>query len=174
MGISIRHFRITSGTLWAFVTGPKDTVRILSNNHVLADENQGVKGDAILQPGAIDGGLRRHDRVGGLDRFVRLKPTATNAIDVALATTTVWTRGRRPPWHPGEVAASQPRTRGHLVEKWGTATGHHGPRDRVRAGQRRGRLRDGQPALRRAGRMGAGSRTVQRGWRQRLADPDRR
>ena len=87
MGISIGHYRITAGTLGCFVKTRKgDQVRILSNNHVLADENAGRKGDAILQPGAFDGGKKPSDLVGTLDRFVRLKKAGSNFVDCALAT----------------------------------------------------------------------------------------
>src|SRR6266852_2258641 len=73
IGLSIGHFRITAGTLGAFVRLRKGgEVRILSNNHVLADEDRAKPGDAILQPGAYDGGRNPRDRVGTLDVFVRL------------------------------------------------------------------------------------------------------
>jgi hypothetical protein len=85
IGSSLGHYRITAGTLGAFVvlrTG--GVVRVLSNNHVLADEDRGKKGDAILQPGAYDGGRSPQDRIGGLDRAVKLKPRGTNRVDAAL------------------------------------------------------------------------------------------
>lgn len=86
IGVSIGHFRITAGTLGCFVKTRKDgAVRILSNNHVLADENKGKKGDAILQQGAIDGGKRGKDTIGALDRFVRLRRARANFVDAALA-----------------------------------------------------------------------------------------
>ena len=46
------------------------SVLMLSNNHVLANENKGKRGDPILQPGNIDGGADM-DKVGELLRFVR-------------------------------------------------------------------------------------------------------
>jgi hypothetical protein len=58
---------------------------ILSNNHVLAAENRGKKGDAILQPGPIDGGLNPADRVTTLTSFVRLNKTKPNLVDCAVA-----------------------------------------------------------------------------------------
>ena len=58
---------------------------MLSNNHVLADENRGAKGDGILQPGRYDGGRRRADVVGALDRFVSLRKRGANRVDCALA-----------------------------------------------------------------------------------------
>ena len=62
------------------------TPRILSNNHVLADENKGKKGDAIIQPGRYDGGKKGKDTVGSLDKFVRLSASAANFVDCAIAT----------------------------------------------------------------------------------------
>src|SRR5713101_5810378 len=56
VGCSIGHFRITAGTLGCFVSTKSGEPRILSNNHVLANENSGKKGDAIIQPGQFDGG----------------------------------------------------------------------------------------------------------------------
>lgn len=75
-GVSVGHYRITAGTLGAIVfdraTG---SPLILSNNHVLANATNGsdgraALGDAILQPGAYDGGTLDADVVGRLKRFV--------------------------------------------------------------------------------------------------------
>src|SRR5262249_2694789 len=85
IGSSIGHFAITAGTLGCFVTRPKTkAIGVLSNNHVLANENRAKKGDAILQPGKADGGKRR-DRVATLDRFVPLKTGTHNVLDAAVA-----------------------------------------------------------------------------------------
>ncbi len=86
VGCSIGHFRITAGTLGCFVTTKSGERRILSNNHVLADENLGKKGDAIIQQGRLDGGKRPQATVGALDRFIRLNKKAPNLVDAALAT----------------------------------------------------------------------------------------
>jgi hypothetical protein len=86
IGLSIGHFRITAGTLGLFVRLKKGgEARLLSNNHVLADEDRGKPGDAILQPGGYDGGSAPRDRVGALDAFVRLKKRGSNVVDAALA-----------------------------------------------------------------------------------------
>lgn len=54
-GYSIGHKDITAGTLGCVVK--KDGLRyILSNNHVLANSNEGEIGDEILYPGPHDGG----------------------------------------------------------------------------------------------------------------------
>jgi hypothetical protein len=88
IGGSVGHFKITAGTLGAFVRaragggGPL----ILSNNHVLANENKAKKGDAILQPGQFDNGAVPDDRIGSLADFKRLKRTGANLLDCASAT----------------------------------------------------------------------------------------
>lgn len=68
-GVSIGHHRITAGTLGCVVRRGDERL-ILSNNHVLADSNDAGLGDAILQPGPIDGGSDPADRIATLDRFV--------------------------------------------------------------------------------------------------------
>ena len=52
---------------------------------MLADENQGAEGDAILQPGTADGGRDPEDAVAKLGRFVALDDSAPNIVDAALA-----------------------------------------------------------------------------------------
>jgi hypothetical protein len=86
VGASVGHFAITAGSVGAFVrVEDDDRARLLSNNHVLANENQGVPGDEILQPGPADGGRLSIDRIGMLERFVELDAEGTNEIDAALA-----------------------------------------------------------------------------------------
>ena len=86
IGTSIGHFKITAGTLGCFVKRRTDgTVLILSNNHVLANENDAAIGDTILQRGAIDGGKKPKDVVGKLAGFVKLKTTGANLVDCAVA-----------------------------------------------------------------------------------------
>lgn len=69
-GVSIGHYLITAGTLGMVVK--KGGVRfILSNNHVLANENKGNIGDAILQPGSYDGGTSA-DEIAKLSEFVHV------------------------------------------------------------------------------------------------------
>jgi hypothetical protein len=58
-GVSVGHFNITAGTLGCLVKKTDGTpgVFILSNNHILANENTASIGDGILQPGKRDGGV---------------------------------------------------------------------------------------------------------------------
>jgi len=87
IGTSIGHYTITAGTLGCFVSkGEKEQPRMLSNNHVLAAENNGHRGDAILQPGRHDKGQRDKDTAGALDSFIRLDASGRNYVDCALAT----------------------------------------------------------------------------------------
>ena len=83
-GLSIGHYAITAGTLGGLVKRGQDTY-ILSNNHVLANENRGVEGDPILQPGRYDGGKEDKDVIARLDSFVKVQAEETNSVDAALA-----------------------------------------------------------------------------------------
>ncbi|HVQ38948.1 MAG TPA: hypothetical protein VMS31_15525 [Pyrinomonadaceae bacterium] len=86
IGCSIGHFKITAGTLGCFVRDrTTGETLILSNNHVLANENNAAAGDAIIQPGDVDGGKKSTDTIGALRSFVRLKKTGTNFVDCAVA-----------------------------------------------------------------------------------------
>lgn len=72
IGCSIGHFKITAGTLGCFVKDrATGEILILSNNHVLANENNAEVGDAILQPGKFDGGKVSIDTIGQLRRFIK-------------------------------------------------------------------------------------------------------
>lgn len=85
-GTSAGHYEITAGTLGAFVRiDGNDRPHVLSNNHVLADENRGAVGDEILQPGVLDGGQSGTDRIASLERFVALDPAGVNYADAAIA-----------------------------------------------------------------------------------------
>lgn len=67
-GVSCGHADITAGTLGCLVERGGQLF-ILSNNHVLANSNQAQIGDAILQPGPVDGGTL-DDRIAILEDFV--------------------------------------------------------------------------------------------------------
>lgn len=86
-GLSVGHVAITAGTLGCFVTRTSNTtpVMILSNNHVLENENKAKKGDSILQPGRADGGRNPSGLIARLLKFVKLKKRG-NSIDAAVAT----------------------------------------------------------------------------------------
>lgn len=76
-----------AGTIACFVSSadPKDEkTYILSNNHVLAKENDGRKGSPVIQPGPADGGKEPNDAVATLTRFVELAKDG-NRVDAAIA-----------------------------------------------------------------------------------------
>ena len=86
-GISVGHRDITAGTLGCFVQIDAG-LAILSNNHVLADENRAEIGDAIIQPGQYDDGETSRDTVAELAEYVPLHTTGINRVDAAVATLT--------------------------------------------------------------------------------------
>jgi len=86
IGQSIGHVEVTAGTLGAFVAKRRGrTALVLSNNHVIANENNASAGDPIIQPGTIDDGRVARDVIGTLLEFVRMKPTGRNLVDCAIA-----------------------------------------------------------------------------------------
>lgn len=128
IGCSIAHRRVTAGTLGAFVqrVGEPGTLYALSNNHVLANENNAKLGDAILQPGPLDGGTAS-GRVGKLAAMVRLKKTRPNLLDCALAELDT-SDGIDPQRlrSIGRMAgvSADPVDEGQRVQKLGRTTGH--------------------------------------------------
>ena len=83
-GCSIGHYNITAGTFGCLVRRYGEEL-ILSNNHVLANENRGLTGDPILQPGPHDGGTSG-DKIAELSSFVRIAfDYGANKVDAALA-----------------------------------------------------------------------------------------
>ncbi len=73
-GVSVGHFAVTAGTLGCVVRDRESGHRlILSNNHVLANCNAAEVGDAILQPGAADGGAEPEAVLARLERFERIR-----------------------------------------------------------------------------------------------------
>ncbi|HEX6316752.1 MAG TPA: CARDB domain-containing protein [Gemmatimonadaceae bacterium] len=86
IGYSVGHFAITAGTIGARVLDAASNIFLLSNNHVLANSNDAAIGDAILQPGPVDGGTAA-DQIGTLAAFQAIDfAGGNNTIDAALAT----------------------------------------------------------------------------------------
>jgi len=85
IGVSTGHPAVTAGTIGARVTDGTN-VYLLSNNHVLANENAASLGDNVLQPGALDGGTNPADAIGTLHDFEPIKfDGSNNVIDAAIA-----------------------------------------------------------------------------------------
>lgn len=85
IGCSIGHPNITAGTLGCFVESPDDGLCVLSNNHVLADEDRAPPASEIVQPGRRDGGVAPADAVATLARVIPLSGDTPNRMDAATA-----------------------------------------------------------------------------------------
>jgi hypothetical protein len=86
IGASAGHFRCTAGTVGFFAQRASDgAIGIVSNNHVLAAEDQGADRDDILHPARADRGRRPNDVVahlsGDYPRLHRVRQT----VDCAFA-----------------------------------------------------------------------------------------
>lgn len=95
-GVSIGHENVTAGTLGCLCTGKNEPrnqrMLVLSNNHVLANVNNGFAGDPVLQPGPSDGGIAAANQIGILERFVTIRfGGRPNLVDCA----TAWAAKRR-------------------------------------------------------------------------------
>ncbi|MGH7923480.1 MAG: hypothetical protein ACREQH_02675 [Candidatus Binatus sp.] len=77
-----------SGTLGSMVKDASDNLYILSNNHVLADQNKAKPGQLIVQPGLVDVQCVKSssNAVATFSRSVRLKfMGGINKVDAAIA-----------------------------------------------------------------------------------------
>jgi hypothetical protein len=83
IGASVGHVKVTAGTLGCFVKRAS-AVYLLSNNHVLANEDRAKSGDWIIQRARFDGGKHPADDVARLKYWIRLKKNGTNFVDAAL------------------------------------------------------------------------------------------
>lgn len=77
-GVSCSHRDVSAGTIGGIFLDRDNEPVILSNNHVLANENKGAIGDIILQPGVLDatGDIKFRgwpDPVAALPYFATLK-----------------------------------------------------------------------------------------------------
>lgn len=134
IGASCGHFSVTAGTIGFFATS-RTGVGIVSNNHVLADENRARPGDAILQPGSWDGG-GLDDAIARLGQFIPLSNVDPNRVDCAfgdlLPDVLHDSSSLTEALGPGEVAELQGTTNvadlegegTYRVEKLGRTTGH--------------------------------------------------
>lgn len=87
IGMSISHFDLLApaGTLGCFVKKREQSeLLILSNNHILANDNNAEIGDLIIQPAREDGGSDT-DLIAALEDFVPLENDKINFVDAAVA-----------------------------------------------------------------------------------------
>lgn len=127
-GVSVGHFSITAGTLGCLVRRRDQSINdrfILSNNHVLANSNIASPGDAILEPGPLDGG-NPMDPIAELTDFEPIDFLGANSMDAAIAR--VLNQGDVDPEILGNIGrVSQPPVQAALyqsVRKHGRTTLH--------------------------------------------------
>jgi hypothetical protein len=127
IGISTGHVDITAGTLACRVTRGCHKYA-LSNAHVFANENAGVVGDHILQPGPTDGGVDPDDVIATLSESVPIlmstHPQTKNRVDAAIAVTDaslVGTATRTPAYGSPRTVTIGPEV-GMNVKKFGRTT----------------------------------------------------
>lgn len=89
-GVSVGHVKLPgSGTLRCLVVLRNRRLCLLSNNHVLANENDASQGDHVIQPGNAEPVSSHDEVIGVLERFVPIQATG-NRVDAAVA----WTSSR--------------------------------------------------------------------------------
>jgi hypothetical protein len=100
---------------------------ILSNNHVLADQNKLPLDSVIFQPGLLDKNSSKNDQIAKLSKFVPLKEGEPNMVDCAIAQV-LQKRNVNPEVMPkvGKLKSDEPLTavEGMTVEKTGRTTGY--------------------------------------------------
>lgn len=75
---------VMAGTFGALVK-KDNNLFILSNNHVIADENRLPLKSDIFQPGLLDGGKIATDKIAKLSKAINLVPGVFNKVDAAIA-----------------------------------------------------------------------------------------
>jgi hypothetical protein len=117
---------IMAGTLGALVG--RGTARfILSNNHVLANENSLPPDSEVYQPGLLDHGDPATDAIARLSQFIALNKDGPNRVDCAIAEVANSDAVRaRLLAKIGKLASDQPfdAVEGARVEKVGRGTGY--------------------------------------------------
>jgi hypothetical protein len=117
---------VEAGTLGAIVKSG-GAQYILSNNHVLANEDKLPVGTAIFQPALLDKGNQTTDKVATLSKTVPLSPRGNNNVDCAIAAIDK-TVPADPTFLPkvGKLATTFPidATDGMKVHKVGRTTGY--------------------------------------------------
>jgi hypothetical protein len=129
-GISAGHHDVTAGTIGYFCRSTRQgddpaAVQILSNNHIFANLNRAAEGDAIYQPGSIDGGTSA-DTIATLKRFVALEldGTTPNAIDGAIGEMSANVSYSVECCMIGVIGGTALATGGMAVRKHGRTTGY--------------------------------------------------
>lgn len=115
---------VMAGTFGALVVRGEQQF-ILSNNHVLADENNLPTGSAIFQPGFLDAGNPpNNDQIGQLAQFVELQAGSPNSVDAAIAAVSNPALVTNSILRIGPPQGNAAAQRDMVVEKFGRTTGY--------------------------------------------------
>jgi len=114
---------VMAGTFGAVVKDANGTY-VVSNNHVLADENRLPIGAAIFQPGLLDGGNVATDQIASLTRFIMLDASKPNSVDCAIAKVTQNNIVSTAILHIGAPKGATNATLDMSVHKFGRTTGY--------------------------------------------------
>jgi len=114
---------VMGGTFGALVR-TSSKVFILSNNHVLADENRLPIHSPIFQPGLLDDGVIATDQIAELTRFRKLRANGFNQIDAALASPLNKNLVGRDVLHIGAPGGAVDAAIDMMVHKFGRTTSY--------------------------------------------------
>lgn len=114
---------VMAGTFGALVKD-KAGLYVLSNNHVLADENRLPAGAPIFQPGLLDGGNASTDRIAALTKFVTLQAGSPNTVDCAIAEAASQTVVSKDILYIGPPQGTEAAAIDMVVHKFGRTTGY--------------------------------------------------
>jgi hypothetical protein len=114
---------VMCGTFGALVKTSR-RIYILSNNHVLADENRLPLHSPIFQPALMDDGRIATDQIAELARFIRLRANRFNKIDAALAEPLARNLVGRDVLHIGAVGGTAAAEIDMMVHKFGRTTSY--------------------------------------------------
>jgi len=114
---------LNAGTVGWYVVDEDGNIYAISNNHVWANENKGVRSDPLVQPSRIDGGDPVNDTLYLLYDFVPISFTSNNTVDVAIATITSLRNVYMSILNVGGIAGKRIPEVNELASKMGRTTG---------------------------------------------------
>jgi len=120
-----RADQMAAGTIGWFLIDSQGTIYMISNNHVWANENKAQKGDPLVQPGVLDGGIPLVDVIGTLNSFIPIdfSQNAQNYVDLAIADIVDMSKIYTTIIDFGGVCGKEDATQGSTVTKVGRTTG---------------------------------------------------
>jgi hypothetical protein len=114
---------VMGGTFGALVKTTR-AIYILSNNHVLADENRLTPEAPIYQPALLDQGDIDTDQIAELTRFIRLRANRYNRVDAAIAKPSRKTLAGKDVLHIGPPTGTAAAEIDMMVHKFGRTTSY--------------------------------------------------